>query len=556
MSSVNGSDSQKNRYEETIRNQREDYQQKESETVKKHNKELRRISEAHQKEVEKIRQDHTSQLGEYSNRMRGALSVKDKHYQQEIANLKKLHRDQYAKIKDEQNQQLEATRTANAKNNMQRENMTTLRMNSLNDHYNETLREKDEKNTEKISQLSESQAAALKDQRKRLVTAHSEEIGALQQTRQEQLNEKQRAYENLRQSTAGRLKQQETRHFLDKQRSSDAHMSHNRQREVEFSDEAQHTRESFKDSMNDLKREHADRERQHDFDRNQSHLDFKFMANKDLTQKVGRLEDEIKEVKFQEGLKDKKDKRQSEKEIKNIRNAFQKNIDLYKEQNEILAEDFKKSNAEDINKVSNKMSKQMRDNTKFYQRQMEVENFKSRSALDSIQSDFDSRSNQTEKIADMKIKQIYENTNNRIKSEDNRSQNQIELLKKDNEKEKLDLQIKLNQEKNQKVLYFKEKMQQMQTEQDLKLMKMKADFDKNLADMHQKQTLEKAQMRNQTKSKVEGLQRNHAQEMSAVKMGFEQKLEQVNQQHRMELQRMNAQHEKQLDDVITTFNKA
>ncbi|MCB0391102.1 MAG: hypothetical protein KDD58_07420 [Bdellovibrionales bacterium] len=558
MSSVNGSDNQnqKNRYEETIRRQREDSQRRESEIIKKHNKELRRISEVHQTEVDKIREDHGNQMNEYGRRARSALTVKDKHYQNEIANMKKLHTEQYAKIKEDHNLQLEATRDANKRNNRLREDNNEKRFKELNEHYNHLTKESEENTIKRIEKLRGDQGEALAKQREKLNTAHEEEVSGLSDLRMQQNREHQRAYDELRQTSASRIKQQETRHLLDKQRISDAHMSHIRQNEIESSDNANTLRKSFEEGLDNLRYEQAVKERNNRDSYNKNMLELKADANQNMNEKVGRLENNIREIQFKKTREKVNADHQKSREINALKEQFHQNVLVEQDKNQLQAEAFKKQNRDDIRDVRKEMSDVMKENTKFYQRQIEVDNFKNRHALDNIKSDFESRSEQADKIADMRIHQARENASAKVEIERERNSQQIEMLRSDNEKEKLDMSLKLNQNKNQALTDLKKKMQKMQTEHDLTLARMKSEYDKKLAEMHQKHTVEKAQMRNSTKHSIDDLQRVHDTELTSVKMRYENKLQEMNNSHKKEIQRVNVRHEQQLDDVISTFNKA
>ena len=237
VSSGVGSTNQKNRYEETIRRQREEYQKKESELVRKHNKEVRRLNESYQAEIDHLKSDNVAQQGEYARRARQALTTKDNHYKDQISKLKHLHRQQYSKLKEEGQHQLEMTREANNNEKTLERSKNSDQLGQLEDHYKELLRASERNASERIEGVRDAQKEALKSQRNRHNESHDKEVTTLSKMYKDQSSEKQRAYDDLRQNASLRQKSQEIRHLADKQRISDSHLEQMARKEVDFNEQ-------------------------------------------------------------------------------------------------------------------------------------------------------------------------------------------------------------------------------------------------------------------------------------------------------------------------------
>ncbi|NJL25632.1 MAG: hypothetical protein HC902_10965 [Calothrix sp. SM1_5_4] len=110
MSSVGSSDSSSNPRDEVVRRNREDYQKKEAELVKKQAKELRRLNEQHYAEMERIKNDHQSQMENLRKASTDTISARDHRYQKEIEDIRTMYRKQAQASADESQRREESLR--------------------------------------------------------------------------------------------------------------------------------------------------------------------------------------------------------------------------------------------------------------------------------------------------------------------------------------------------------------------------------------------------------------------------------------------------------------
>ncbi|MCB0362498.1 MAG: hypothetical protein KDD35_07245, partial [Bdellovibrionales bacterium] len=107
MSSVAGS-GDSNRQDEIVRRNREEYLERESQAMRKHNKEIRRLNEAHQAEVDRIKDTFNQQIQEMKERSQQTMTSRDLRHQKETEELRDLYKKQMQAQVESVNSQMEA----------------------------------------------------------------------------------------------------------------------------------------------------------------------------------------------------------------------------------------------------------------------------------------------------------------------------------------------------------------------------------------------------------------------------------------------------------------
>jgi hypothetical protein len=157
MSSINGDAKNRNNADETIRRSREEYRRRESDLAKKHNKEIRRLTEAHRTELKKVKEGHSERMREAQETMNENITRRDSYYKKQIEDLRKLHRDQVRTSMDSADRKIESARTALAKEKEMSQRATDSKIKDLSHSSNTMLVEKEKRHQESIERLREIQ---------------------------------------------------------------------------------------------------------------------------------------------------------------------------------------------------------------------------------------------------------------------------------------------------------------------------------------------------------------------------------------------------------------
>ncbi len=556
MSSVSGADKQKNRYEEMIRRQREEYQKRENDLIRRHNIELRAISETHQADIDKLKLSNADKSNEFGQATQTALTQKDSHYQDEISKIQKIHKDQLASLKEDYGRQLAVTRDSQKSQVTSKDKNFDQRMNDMKSHYDEILTATDKNNNKRLAEVHDNQKEALSQQRERLNKVHDSEVKGLTDMRTEEVGERQRAYDQLRQTADMRMKSQEARHRTDTSRVSDTHMEQMRQKAVEFNDLQATDRGGYKEALTKMRQDFVKKEGENDQKREMSAQNLATEVGERINNDVSRLKTEVARAKNESVVNQVKQKHISDREVNAYKQQMFENIDDYKRQKDEMSDGFKDRIASDLRKQRSELSDQIGDSEKYYKRKAEVENFIAKESINNLQSEFGDRDIQLKGQSEMRVKTIRDYALRNEEALKEHHKNEKQVMRDSSEKDKLDVQLKLTDEKNQAVDRTIQRMRKMEIEHSVKEQEAQNLFNKEMAMMNEKQTKEKEEIRSKGKVAIENLQRTHHNELEATKMRYEQKLSEINQQHDQELEKNNRKHQAQLDDLLTSVRKS
>lgn len=237
MSSVSGAD--RNRHTEELRNQREEYQERESEEVKKHRKEIRRLNQQHGEEVARLKENYNSRIEDLRSRSNENMTERDQANQAKIEEIRSMYHDQLKRkvgdSEDRKNEQVGALRGELAKSKQINEQQKDI----LVDQFNTTMAEREDVYKENAEKARVEMQDALKNRTSSLNAKHEKELSAVTGDRDRMLaqsatdkNANKNMYEN-------KLRSQE-RQFNNKMAKAEENWHENfRQKEVEMDDALQ-----------------------------------------------------------------------------------------------------------------------------------------------------------------------------------------------------------------------------------------------------------------------------------------------------------------------------
>lgn len=237
MSSVSGAD--RNRHTEELRNQREEYQERESEQVKKHRKEIRRLNQQHGEEVARLKENYNSRIEDLRTRSNENLTDRDQANQAKIEEIRSMYHDQLKRkvgdSEDRKNEQVSALRGELTKTKQINDQQKEL----LVDQFNTSMAEREDVYQANADKARVEMQDALKSRTSSLNSKHDKELKAVTEDRDRMLaqsatdkNADKNMYEN-------KLRSQE-RQFNNKMEKAEGNWKENfRQKEVEMDDALQ-----------------------------------------------------------------------------------------------------------------------------------------------------------------------------------------------------------------------------------------------------------------------------------------------------------------------------
>lgn len=557
MSSVGSSDgsNSSNRQDEIVRRNREDYRKSESDMVKKHQKELRRLNESHYAELENLKANHGKQLEQVQGASNDAISRRDHQYNQEVEKIRDMNRKAMESQAEETQKQAEALRKAASSEARQQKAQSDARFSKLNSDYAENMEKRDQFFKENIEKTRESQAAALNNNREKIEKAFDKNLDVVKDERNQTVANLQATNEKYRQSAEGRFREQQVRHFGDQQRASDSLLDAvQKERNMRVDSEAR-LREGFEDGLGKMrdrfqksigKEEEALR-----LSRENLQSD---VANRSARQidRLSRENQNMKEANIQDQVRM---NHQKNREVDNIAEAYQKNMDSYRQERDEAIRQGNERNHNDIAKVRKELDGQMSETGRFYRGKMEEQNGIQRTAYNNLKTDADLRHEQTKLMADQRVKTIYDSAEDE-KQRLTELQGETRLASQRSHQDEMKaLRTQLESDKNQAISRMTEQLQKQEVQHADRLNTTIHKYEKQVLALKDQIVRERKLNEENLKRTVEDLQRVHNTGIERIEAQNRERVRQMQAQQDQEVKSLNKRHEDRLDSVLVEVKK-
>lgn len=556
MSSVGSSDGgNRTSDNESIRRKYEDFRQRESELVKKHQKEIRRLNEQHYAEVERLKEDHQSQMTDMQRGSHDAISARDHRYQKEIEDVRNVHRKQLQNMAEDNQRKEEALKAA------VHDDIDTQKANSddryarLTSDYNNNLRAQEENFQKNLEEGREAQQSAIRSNHEKLTRAHQKETESIRADRDQTVRQLQGEYGEYRKAKAREQADHRVLDVQQKARQSDALLrAVANERENRVSSEAE-LREGFQDGMKVMRERYNQAlERQSEAGRMVEDGLKSGVIDRVDTQ-VRRLESENQDLKEQNVRDHMKMKADMRREVANVRDAYQKNVENYRDQRDEAVRLSKDGNRKDIDQVRGELEDRLVENTRRFQGQRDEQTRIFRTAYDQLKGDYDARSAQGRETSDDRVRHIVDVTEQEKQrlialNSENHTANQ--RLKADQMKA---LRENLEGDKQGAVNRMQDQMRKQELQHAERMNLVVSKYEKQIQGLKDQLVRERKLGEENMKRMTEEMSRIHKMEVEQVENKNREKVRQLGAQHSTEIRQLNRRHEDKLDQVIGEMKK-
>ena len=554
MSSVGSSDGS-NRQDEVVRRNREDYRNNESELIKKHKTELRRIAEQHYQEIENLKNAHNEQMENARKSSTDTIGEREYKHQKSIDEMRGMHLKQLKQTADENARREETLRRANTGDATQQKNQNDSRFEKLNDDYRKNIAKYEEAHKEATAAGREAQASAIAENRAKLEKAYQTQVDSLRAERNEKVKDLQSQMSNYRENSEGRLKEQELRHMGDKNRASDHLMrAVNKERQGRI-DSEQNLREGFSDGLETMKGRYEKAMKEERQANGAGSETFKATINDRIDSQVRRLENEKADLKEGKARQETQGKQQQQREMGHLRESYGKNIELALEARDEAVRSNNERNSKDIQQVRGEMSKQMTESGRYYRDRMDENNRINRSAYDNLVDSFDSAQEATKMSTDQRVKQIYQ------KSEEDK-QRMIQMQSEGHSASQTQMRDQVRAvrdvvegEKNLAVRTMQDQMRKQELQHTEKMSRMVSKYESQIQLLKDQMMKERKTGEENLKRTVDELQRSHKLSVDQLEAKNREQMRQVSTMQGEEVRTLNKRHEEKLDAVLAEVKK-
>ncbi len=385
MSSINSSD--RNKADDNIRRARETFQQRESENVKKQKKEMRTLAEVHEAEVEALKESHAQQMEDLKSKSRDAITKRDMNYQKEIDELREMHREQLRRVAQDNESKQNRVETT-YKSEIEHTNAIAEQQRSaLAESFQEAIKEKEGQMYEHHKQTQDMVQESIADSKRRLNNSHQKEMEALVKDRNRQNQEKGRQFEEMRKVKDGVITDLNRTHDTEKQT-----MTRRFERTVQnerADNKMQHqlAREAFDHGLQENRERFSKASAKEKQGLEMVRGELTESVNNRLNSQVGRLEDEVFDLRRGRDRDNTRKEDQKKTEIKNVRDSFQANIDEYERDRRELVNANNSKTSQEIKKINKANETHVHASNRFFQEKIGMDQVRHEERLSKQQSD-------------------------------------------------------------------------------------------------------------------------------------------------------------------------
>ncbi len=555
MSSVGSSSGSGRSQDDTIRTQREAYQEREAQLQKRHAQEMRRINDLHIEEMNKLQDGHRTQLEELKKLSQKSISDRDDRYQKEISAVRNANRLQQQRMAEEIHQQ--------EKTEDQRHDQEIKRITKANDQRINLIREANEQavhaqaeQTNRIKEeAQESQKGALVDQRKKLSEAHGTEKGALIEDFEDRLRDLKREKDAFRQTYTNQKEQMEDRHLREKSQIHDALMGTIRENETRHNQNFGLQREGFDAELGKVKGKFALAEEARAQSSEKNFRELKSDVNSRYEGKLRNLERDVRQEALQRQLDQTRLHRQGEIEKQHLQDAFMDQVRVLESQRGMLMEQGSQLNNREIANAKKEGERNLQKTIRFYQEKISDDRVRSEEAR-GIETD----------LAQHKFDQLESTSTKRINAITNQN---VEIQRKIQEDfrenvdglkamyhDKLNEQREVHKQERQELeRRFISEVREFQKRQDERLSNLRSSYESKLSQIKD-ENLRSGRQRDEYEAKKDReAKKLHTMEMEAREIKYREQMDQLRGRHEEELKMMERRHQAQIDRMSVGVRK-
>lgn len=556
MSSVSGSDNSASRnQDEILRKKREEYSQRESDLVKKHRSEIQRINQQHYQELENVKKNHENQMQNLRNQSRNNQAKRDHKYQKQMNDLREMHRKQVTDLSKSNQDKVEKLRAARDQEVMQLNQKHGSQVEQIQKQNEKNFQTAESRFQKTMDSQREAQKKAISNQREKLVDRATQERRALSEAHNKSHSNLQKSYSDYREHTTAKMRDQEIRNFNDKQRSEDNMIAQLRRERRNHNDAVDLMKEGFNESLAQQRDRFHRAEQKRQAAQELSRDQLKSSVADRVNSQVRRLEQDKVDLQSKNVLDAVKNQKRTNLQIKNLTRDYQAKLENMQDQKDEAVRQANMSNREDVLKVHEENQKLMKSQARYYLDERHLENSKNRQAINSLETDFESRIQQSNQNADQRVERVMTTETDKTQRMQQKYEEARATLQETHHKEILELRENYMKDRDKSINNLKAQMQKREIEHADRMNQLQNEHKKKMAALNDQlvKTKQSGDMRN--KQLVKDMKRSQETQLESQKMRYEGQLAEAREAHSREIAALNKRHEEQLDQVLNTIRK-
>lgn len=554
MSSVSGSDNS-SRKDDAVRRAREEYQSKESELMKKHQRELRRISEMHNSELENVKQAHAAQIEELKNQSRNTVTTRDRKYQKEIDGLRDMHRKQLESLANDTQKSIEVNNRTTDSEMEQLRLRYESRIKDLSDDHNRNSQTQTENYNKSLDENREISRQSINEQREKLNKKHMDELTTLNQYQQRQKDQLQREYNTYRKDSEIRMKNQSVQHLQDKQRMSENSIDQMIRNREAGEVQKEILRDGFAEGLDTMRKRYEEKAKEERILRDDSVGAFKESVNDRIEGRIRSLERENQDLKASNVTSELQMKREKERQVQAVRDSYGRNIENLEEQRQMLLDSNNKRRARDLAEQQKEYEKRFAQTNRFYGEKIELQERRSAQAMEATVNDLKAHGEHLRNTTDARVKHIVEETEAEKVRMREHQMNTHQTMRDLQSDELREIRLNADQQRFDAIERMKDQIRKREIQHSDQMSTVVSKYEKEIKRLNDEMVKSKRQGDLDNKRLVDEVMRAHQKELSSQNIQTQERLKNMEEQHNREIKVINERNQAQLDQVISTLKK-
>lgn len=547
--------SSKSGVDERLRQAREEYRTKESELVKKHNKEIRRITEKNMEDIEGLRESHSSQMNNLRQKSRETMTRRDAKYQKEINEMRKMHHENLKKMTKNHQQVLNATKEAARKEARSAKLNKEDRVGDLLERHSNEIQSLNKSYHKNMQEAREKQKEDFDNFRSNVADKHAKEIDELQHKRDIAISEIKRDSNRTKNVLREQLKNEKIKNFEQNQKSSNRlidavkeERANNQQvvesQRVAFQEGYAKQSEKFVQKMEEMKEGNISA-----LNENNRKVGERLKKRVDSLELDNR---KLKNANVRERLALKAD---SEREVRMAKESYEAKYKLLLDQREELKKAYGEKNAADIRGMVEEHNKNYNELNDYYKNRIDVENFRNRNAHSATESFFKNSMKAQATQADLRVDKMLNEFKQMEIDLQKRYEEDIKVLKEGHEDEKREMALRMNQERLDALQNLRDRSQEVVRKNSVERDMIKAKYEQQISDMKNKHRRDMKLKDRHEEYVVSEIKRGHTHEIASLRDQYEVKSKEAQKQHKSEIETLNRKHNEKMDQVLATIQR-
>lgn len=529
--------------------------EKENDMVAHHRQELKTLAESYNNKLEQLKEMHGKEMAQIKAELSNMVQEKNRKHSQEVDDIRHIHRLQLEKMAKESDEKIGTMRYEREVEKQNMKNSQEREREYKDTRYEDTVKKNNEMFEEYASGVREELHKALEKQGERMDKAKQKEVKALTDDRDKRMNDSYNMNKHVTTEKNREIKKLQ-RHLHDQHNElTKDFLEKVKNEKVDHAKDIENRREVYKESLKDMRQRYTDaleEERDRTIDTNDG---FRSSVEKRLGEKVRDLERRVTQAKEDHAKTEIDLKKKYDVEKRNLRNAFQHNVENFEQQRNEAVEQYKDVSQKDLKKAKKEFDQMHKVSTEYFKKQ--VDDLKNKK--DEISTQKEEELRQQHDHMNMRMEQRVQGVKNAMQNANDKAKNYYDdslVQLKDVYRENLgDLHENFTTEKNTITTNLRDNMRKSAMKSNQQLINVRNSYDTKvqaMTEMNERKlrTLKWEHdrlLKEQTKEAKINLDMKDVQ--------YNSKISQMQEEHVKQIDNLNKKHQEEIGRLITTTTK-